>query len=529
MHRMRKSKIIYFISIVIFLASAVSCSTTENLPEGEVLYTGVKDIAYNWVPPADSLQTDIPDSTRALLQSEIDAALGCAPNNAIFGSSSLRWPLPIGLWIYNRYIDSEKRFGKWMFNTFAATPVTISTANPTLRTQVARQVMRANGFFQGYATSTVIPNPKNDRKARISYSVTPGPVYRLDSIAYENFAPANDSIIRRTMPKTLIHSGDPFSASQLDAERKRISKLFRNSGYFYYKPEYITYLADTIQRPGYVQLRMRPDPAIPAQARNRYYIGRTTITVLPYDDFIVTDSTTNPNRTRPTRRHTMKLTAADSLRIRRNRDAFVMRWGGGEKAPLRMGALRQNLIYEPGQLYRQGMHDFAQNLLSGMGIFSSIQMNYVPRDTMPDCDTLDVNIFAMLDKPYDSELEARFTNKSNRMLGPGLSWGMSKRNAFRGGESLSFKVYGSYEWQLGTRSADETIGDESSVLNSFELGTSLSLTYPRLMPRFLSRMIYRSQSRQIAAGKMPRRTFATTTFKVDADWVNRASYPLSSE
>ena len=351
-----------------------------------------------------------------------------------------------------------------------------------------------------------------------------GPLYRLDSIAYERFGPATDSIIRATMAQSLIHQGDPFSASRLDEERQRLSKRFRNNGFFYYKPEYIIYLADTIQRPGYVQLKMRPAATIPPQAQNRFYIGRTTITVLPYDDFVVTDSTNNPNRTQTTRRRRMKLTAADSLHLRRTRESFIMRWGGGEKAPLRMGAIRQNLIYEPGQLYRQGMHDFAQSLLSGMGIFSSIQMNYVPRDTMPDCDTLDVNIFAILDKPYDSELEARITHKSVGLLGPGLSWGMSKRNTFRGAESISFKVFGSYEWQVSSRSDEEIIGNESNILNSFELGTMLSMTYPRLMPRFLSRWAYRSQRRQIAAGKTPRRTFATTTFEVDADWVNRASY-----
>ena len=42
--------------------------------------------------------------------------------------------------------------------------------------------------------------------------------------------------------------------------------MFRNSGYFYYKPEYITYRADTIQRPGFVQLQVVPADGIPASA-----------------------------------------------------------------------------------------------------------------------------------------------------------------------------------------------------------------------------------------------------------------------
>lgn len=500
-----------------------SCYTTKNLPEGEVLYTGLKGIDYVW--PADSTEAadiaDIPDSVRSSLQEDVSATLSRSPNNAFFGSSSLRWPLPLGLWIYNASVGSKSRFGRWVFDTFAATPVTIATVNPAMRTQVARQTMRANGFFRGTATSTVISNPRNERKARVAYSVTPGPLFRIDTIVRQRFGGSlvADSIINASMPATLIHAGDPFSAPQLDAERKRIAKVLQSRGFYYFRPEHIVFQADTIQKPGHVQLRMTTSPTMPVRARNQYRMGRTTITIFPHNDFHVTDSTNNPEAKAPPRRRI--LSAEDSVRLSRMRDQFVMRWAGGSKSPLRMGAIRQYLIYQPGQLYHQRVHEITQTFLSGMGVFSNVQLNYVPRDTTDTCSVLDVNIYGILDKPYESEFQAKVTNKSNGLIGPGLAWGMTKHNAFRGAEDLSFKIYGTYEWQTGVKSGT---GD-SKLLNSFELGASLSLTYPRLMPRFLGRWAIRAQrNRMQRTGAFNFRSFATTTFRVDADWMNRASY-----
>ncbi|MEZ7914454.1 MAG: hypothetical protein QMB84_07310, partial [Macellibacteroides fermentans] len=69
--------------IVIILFSA--CSTTRNLPDGEVLYTGIRKIA---------IQNEDSSKTGQAALEEIEAALAYPPNNAIFGSSSLRTPFP---------------------------------------------------------------------------------------------------------------------------------------------------------------------------------------------------------------------------------------------------------------------------------------------------------------------------------------------------------------------------------------------------------------------------------------------------
>jgi len=524
--------------LLLILFTFSSCASLQ-LPEDEMLYTGISEIAYGHkardpkdkkaarndstgvitavakavmtvedllagnldtrtrlqrLSEMDSLLTDtqrdsirrqieIIDTTTAAMREEVSAALAYAPNGSVFGSSTTRWPFSLGLLFYNNFVDAESRVGKWLFNSFASQPRTVSMANPRLRTQIARQTLRNYGFFHGSVDYDVYPYGKDERKAKIAYSVYPGPLFHFGTIEYQRFGADTDSLIRATADKSLLREGAPFSVLNLDGERTRLSELFRNNGFYYYRPDYITYRADTLQTPLTAHLQVRPRADMPSQAANRFYMGHTTITVLPQGARAVTDSTTCED--------------------------ITMRWGGDTKVPIRMSAIRHYLFYERGSLYRQRLHELIQDKLSGMGVFSNIQMNYTPRDTSATCDTLDVNIFAILDKPWDSEFEAKVTNKSNGLLGPGVGWGMTRRNAFREAETVNFKIYGSYEWQTGSSVTDGNTG--RSLLNSFELGASTTFTYPRITFFKLAR-------------GLNRRAEGTTSYQLNVDWMNRASY-----
>ena len=524
--------------LLLILFTFSSCASLQ-LPEDEMLYTGISEIAYGHkardpkdkksarndstgvitavakavmtvedllagnldtrtrlqrLSEMDSLLTDtqrdsirrqieIIDTTTAAMREEVSAALAYAPNGSVFGSSTTRWPFSLGLLFYNNFVDAESRVGKWLFNSFASQPRTVSMANPRLRTQIARQTLRNYGFFHGSVDYDVYPYGNDEHKAKIAYSVYPGPLFHFGTIEYQRFGAVTDSLIRATADKSLLREGAPFSVLNLDGERTRLSELFRNNGFYYYRPDYITYRADTLQTPLTAHLQVRPRADMPSQAANRFYMGHTTITVLPQGARAVTDSTT--------------------------RDDITMRWGGDTKVPIRMSAIRHYLFYERGSLYRQRLHELIQDKLSGMGVFSNIQMNYTPRDTSATCDTLDVNIFAILDKPWDSEFEAKVTNKSNGLLGPGVGWGMTRRNAFREAETVNFKIYGSYEWQTGSSVTDGNTG--RSLLNSFELGASTTFTYPRITFFKLAR-------------GLNRRAEGTTSYQLNVDWMNRASY-----
>ena len=91
-----------------------------------------------------------------------------------------------------------------------------------------------------------------------------------------------------------------------------------------------------------------------------------------------------------------------------------------------------------------------------------------------------MEIDARFDYPLEAALETDVTSKSNSFIGPGVTFRVSNNNLFRGGEVLSVKLNGSYEWQTGNKNS----GGRSSRLNSYELGLNANLDLPRLpLPR----------------------------------------------
>lgn len=71
--------------------------------------------------------------------------------------------------------------------------------------------------------------------------------YYLDSVMYLKYPPRADSLIRAAYDQRVLHKGDNFSVLKLEEERQRLSTLFRNNGYYYFRPEFITFRADTLR------------------------------------------------------------------------------------------------------------------------------------------------------------------------------------------------------------------------------------------------------------------------------------------
>lgn len=512
------------------LALLSGCSTTSHLPEGETLYVGIDKIDYSQVPQhsrkirrdsvgvittiGDVVNTvsDVLSGTSSLsdlanvrrddgdvvvdnsstadaegqavlrealktAKSEVGAVLAYAPNNALFGSSSLRSPLQFELWFYNMFVNSKGKFGKWMFKNFAGAPVLISTVSPATRAKVAQNTLENYGFFRGKVDYEILPQ-KNPKKAKIKYNVQVGPLSRLDSIAYLRFTPAQQQLVSSSMDDRLLRSGDAFSVVNLANERTRLGNLFRENGYYYWEDNFTAYKADTLMRRGYVQLQVQPSPMVSERANHPWYMGNVIVA--------------------------MRRNERDRLDKTRTRRNYTYQYGGN-KMPLRANMWRHAITHRHGEPYSKTDQRATLEKLNRIGVFSQLDVNYVPRDTAASCDTLDLYVTALLDKPFNSNLEMNATLKSNDQLGPGLSYTINKINAFRGGEKLSFKIFGSYEWQLHAAK-----GVKRSQLNSYELGAQLSLHFPRFYAPFISRRRLRFP--------------AETTVAVDVDWRRRSSF-----
>lgn len=518
----RKVKILLPCFFVALLLS--SCSTTQNIPDGDQLFVGLTKINYergdSGVPAA------VANKNFITTQEEVEAALATAPNGALFGSSYHRTPFPYGLWIWNAFSGKDGKVAKWLTESFGKQPVLMSWVNPELRAQVAQTVLHNHGYFHGQVGYNVVTQ-RNPKKAKIGYDVTMGPLLTIDSISYLGFPAEADSLIKATAHQSLLHTGDAFTAAALDGERTRISTLFRNNGYYYYQPAYASYLADTVSVPGKAQLRLQLANGIAEEARRKYYIGNITVNL--QKNFMQ----------EPT----------DSLRRR----TFTLRYNG-KRSPVRprvvMGAMR--LRHRQPYSYDQYLE--SANALNATGLFSMTDFQFIRRDGLDvseidfirelekpsdflaltsnlssrrvslspllSDDTLDLVVNCVFDRPYDVYFETNFTKRTIGRMGPELKIGFTKRNAFRGGEKLDVNLHGSYEWQTRSSSGD---------MNTYEYGADVSLEFPRLVAPFMGgnqirRRMERMRERGITPNPNRWRRVATTMAKVSSDIVRRPGY-----
>lgn len=457
-----------YISYLLLCLLCWSCSTTKNLPEGAVLYTGISKIEIQ--------NEDVSEAGRSTVE-ELEAALDYPPNNALLGSSSVRVPFPFGLWVYNAFVNKEGKLSRWIFNKLAAKPVLISTVNPDVRIKVVRNLLNEYGYFNGATAYELVPDKKDPRKAKIAYQITMNPPYTIDSIYYVPMRNRVDSFLPRVSGERLIRKGDNFNVVKLQEERERIADMLRDNGYYYFRPEYMLYQADTTITPGKVSLRVVRKEGMSRNAFIPWKLGKIDFYLNGYRNEQPTDSI-------------------------RYKDLTIHY---EEKLRVRPKVLYDRLYFRPGDRYSQTQQERSQTALARLGIFRYSEFQYAPRDTMRRQDTLDLRIHTVYDLPLDGELELNVTAKSNDQVGPGAVFSVTKRNMFGGGETFGVKLRGSYEWQTGNK-----LDAGGSKINSYELGLSTTLTFPRLLFPTL--------------GKRDLNFPATTTFRIYADQMNRARF-----
>ena len=432
---------LYILLLLGWIGGLVACSTTKRIQEGDQLYTGVRKI---------TIEGDSGVVVPGEVESAIKSPLSVKPNNPLF-SPYVRTPFPIGLWAYNHYYTTkEKGFKSWVYRKLAKEPVTIMQVQPDVRCKVVDNMLANYGYFGSSADYELLPSKRNPKKTRVSYRVKVAPPFLYSRIAYLNETGALGELVDSLYRTSLLRVGAQYNLDTLAAERNRIANVFRNWGYYYFRPDYLVYEADTTQEPRRVDLRLALQQGAPRRVLERYSVGRVNVVLK------------NVSPGQPDTLYYDGMTVAYQRPLR-----------------IRPAVLARMVDLKEGQLFTVDAQTRTQNNLTRLGIFRSVNLNVTPLDSLGRSNTLDVTINAAFDMPLESNLEVDVSSKSNSYAGPGIIFGVTHRNLFRGGEVLSVKANGSYEWQTGSRKD----GTKSSLLNSYEFGLNGTLAIPRLIPR----------------------------------------------
>ena len=444
---MQKNRPIYQILLMLVVALVVaSCSTTRRIADDELLYTGVK--RFDVTPaPGQKVPSDVDD--------QVKNAIDVAPNNSLI-SPYLRYPFPIGLWVYNNWDSESKGFKHWLYEKLVEEPVLVSDVRPEVRVKMIDQILDNNGYFSSSVSYELLQG-RNKKKAKIKYIVNAGPEYTLGKIELlPDTCHLNhmiDSIARRG---TYLVEGNRYCTDSLSAERTRIANAVRNRGYYYFRPDYIEYLADSTLSRNSIALKMVMAKNIAPSNLKRYRTGFVTVRI-------------NRNQGDGT---------PDTIETRRARLILM------QPSKLRTAIIPECVTFRANKVFSVRDMNRTQTYLSRLGIFNAINID-VQRDTVSEGDLLNVDISCTFDTPLEASIEVNASSKSNSYLGPGMTLGVTNRNLFGGGEQLNVNLTGAYEWQTGRNKGN------SSLFNSYEVSLASSLSFPRLVaPRFIPRSRY---------------------------------------
>ena len=396
----------------------VSCSTTRYVPEDAYLLNSVK--------------VKTVGQYRDLSTAHLRNYVRQNPNSRWF--SSLKLPLMT-------YSLSGRDTTKWINRTLRSigeAPVLLDMHKTELTVNDLRQELRNEGFLHAevLADTTI-----HGQKADVTYWISPGEPYFIHNLEYEIDDPEIRQLLAADSVNRLLSSGMKFDVSKLDAERKRISAILTDNGYYRFHKEFITYQADTMRNSQLIDITLR---------LGLYRQNNRPDTL----------------HTRYTMRHISYASGDPS----------------DQHLHLRPHVLDECTHLEEGQLYSAtGL----QNTYNHFGRLQAVKYTNINFRQDPDSAFLDCDIQLQTNKPSTLSFQPEGTNTAGD-LGAAASLTYQNRNLFRGSELLSLEVRGAYEAIRGL--------EGYSNQDFIEYSAQARLQFPRFIAPFISRQFRQSNN-----------------------------------
>jgi len=431
-----------------------ACTATKYVPEGKQLYTGA-NIKFE-------TNSGIPEKSR--LTSELEEAIRPKPNASYLGMRPQ-------LWIFYVMGKPKKKKGAraWIKRKLGQKPVYLSDASPERTAKNLKGVLQNNGYFEADVQYTV--NQK-EKTANITYTAKMiTPPYRIREVYYERLDSVFGNMSAGLKKKSPLKPQQIYQLSNLEAELKRVAEIVRDSGYYFFNPNYLIFNADSSAGERQMDLHLGFDK-LPDQARKPYRLD--TITIV--NQFQL-------GRDSASRRdyETLHLNGFQ-YRYRRN--------------DFRPDVLINAINLRKDSLYRRIDHERTLSRLSDLGVFKFVNVRFTPEgDSL-----LQTRIMLTPLLKKSIRLEAQVNSKSNDFFGPAITASFINRNFLKGAELFQFQINGAYEVQINSV--------QSTPVNAFELGAEASLAVPRFispiripytshrfMPQTTMRLGFRFQNR----------------------------------
>lgn len=410
-----------------------SCSTTRRLKPGQYLYTGAEII----INPDSSARIDDQKQVANTLESKTRPR----PNKSLLG---IKWKLLL----YNLAADTvkPKGLGNWLKNKIGEAPVLVNDVKIKYNNDVLKSYLISQGYLQAAVSGDTVLKGK---KGKAVYTANTGIRYKINSVTFPPDTGMLTKIINANKDKTLLKVGNFYDLDTYKNERIRIDNDLKESGYFYFSPDYLIVQADSTIGKNLVDLYVSVKRSAPDAGLKSYTIKNINIypnynlrrdsllrslTPLQYNDFNIYDN-----------RNTFKPKLFDRL-----------------------------VFFKKGENYNRKDHNQSLNRMVNIGAFRDVRAEFLPIDSFKN-NQLNLNIFLTPLKKNSLSFSVTGTSKSNNFVGSEIKLTQTTRNLFRGAEQLDVSVSGGFETQ---------VSGISKGLNSYSFTTEAKLTFPQFIVPF---------------------------------------------
>jgi outer membrane protein assembly factor BamA len=338
--------------------------------------------------------------------------------------------------------------------TTGEAPVIIEPKKIELSKQRLSGFYYNNGFLKNEVSIAI--DSVGKKRSKITYRVKTGKPYVIDSISRTIETPALDSLYALEESKSFIKNGTQYSYANFDAERKRITQQFRNSGVYHFQENHVKFEAitdDSIQKMKVV-----------LNIEDRNVKEADTLTKKPFTIYTISQVNIFTNTTSNKEKNKVK----DS--------AFYNNYNlySTGRLAYKPKALTNAVFIEKGKLFSDTDRTLTSKALSNLKMFNYPNIEY-KQDLSDSTNTsLIANIYLVNKPKFKWTPSIDVATSDIQEFGISGTMSFTWRNVFKRAEILEISTRGNFG------SSQDLANPNNVFFNISEYGADVKLNFPRI-------------------------------------------------
>lgn len=465
-------------AMVLVLVGLSACSPTRKVKDGEHLLN--RNIVIN-------NDTEIPDS-------DLLSYARQKPNRKILGF----WRFH--LWIYStvnqekfklryekrlekrRKLNEQRKsegkkpknieplsLAKWRLEVGEA-PVILDTMFMDRSAEQIELYLRNHGYFNALVSDSIIEVKSNSKMLNAGFIIDAGTPYKIKSLKLEIEDFTVQNIVESNLRSSLLKIGDLYKTDVIDSERDRITENLKNSGYYAFVKNFISFTADSSLGSHEVDLTMVISN--PAKRISGFVDSTISYSHIRYrinDIFIVGDYRIRNDNS----------IESDTLYF--DNISYISE----DLLSFRPKALKPSIFIQKNDLYSKKATDRTYNRISEYRAFKFINIKYRPVNA-DSSDLLNCEIQVSPKPRHAYTIQAQGTNTGGN-FGVSVDLIYQNSNFLKGLELFQLRLNGAMEVQviLSDIQDDNQLIQQYLPFNTILFGPEASLQLPKI-PKFMN-------------------------------------------